>query len=1272
MKTLFNLFVMILLIGMNQIRGQNIFTAIPPSPNSAELAKYGDIPVSLYTGVPSVNIPLWELSCGKLSVPISLSYHASGIKVDQIASNVGLGWSLNAGGAITRSVRDLPDESVYGYYYQIKNLKNTYYETLKADYDKLADFSNGTIECMPDMFYYNFVNKTGKFALGADQKMHLIPYQNLQIDAGIFDPNSSKFSVIDESGTIYIFEDLEESTTIVDENGSFQTTNFISSWYLSKIISNDFYDTIQFIYNTEVVEYDQTLSETMICPVFSEQFSTSGCLIGSCTTKKTNMKSNSIKAVVLIEIFSRNFRIRFNSVKDRIDLPSAVRLSSIQIYTHENKLTSNVLYKYNDPSKTNEKLIREFEFTYFYERSASNLTGSDTIKNNRLFLKSVREKNGVIEKPEYKFTYNTKSINSKYELPPRGSKQVDHWGYFNAAKGNDQLNTLIPSYRQPYPPYAISSGADREPNPEYVIAGLLAKIDYPTGGYTAFNYEINTYIPKDNQIKEMPSASNITASAQGTDNIVPDFHGTANSIPHCLDIISIEDKCETDPNYDMAYFTAPEGLSFVQIEIKISGIPSNLSKQYNTPFARVAIKNGTTGNFEYLYSANENKDYSEVIRFYPDPETTYILSAEAFYQDEIRASVYIRYFMFDTSSSYAGPGARIKKMLSFDGGKESVREYSYPDNNSNWKSSGTLYVKPLYYFATVTKDYVNCLAGYPLVSVQTFREAGIKGVLNAIFDEKKSFSNVSGIFWIDYFFAEILEQGEEAQCTCPLKSMCINHYHSANNLTLGAVEGSPLGYAHVIEKIGENGSFGRNDYTYSQYPNPVNYGFPFTPANTYEWGRGNLIKEVNYENFKGTLIKRKETSNTYTIDKRNGYEITGFKVGRIINHNGFYCEQNPLFTGTYLQERTVISSKWIYLSESVTKMYDEANPSLFMESKTRYYYDNPNHAQISRIEEGLSDGRTSIMKIKYAPDFNNADKTDPYAYAISEMKNTKHMHSQPIENLKLIRNINNVEQVIGGELYLYAGISPDIYKIKEVYNLHLKSPEVIPNTCEISNNQLIKNSHYKREAELLSYDSRGNIESYSGKDNIPISCIWGYDQSLPVAQVFNASNNEIAYAGFESKDQGKWNYTYSGITSQKAVSGKSCYSLSSGQINKTDLPSGNYILSFWTDGSANISGFTSNTPLTRNGNAGWVFYQYEISGSGTLTLSGSSLIDDLCLYPADATITCYTYDSGKGMTSAADQNQINTFYEYDDLGRLKIIRDKDLNIINRYIYNYKN
>src|SRR5690606_30507535 len=94
--------------------GQNdnpqLKNVIPPSPTVASLGKYGEIPVGLYTGTPNISIPLYEISEGPLSVPISLSYHAAGIRVEEIASNVGLGWALNAGGMVSKQIRGQDDD----------------------------------------------------------------------------------------------------------------------------------------------------------------------------------------------------------------------------------------------------------------------------------------------------------------------------------------------------------------------------------------------------------------------------------------------------------------------------------------------------------------------------------------------------------------------------------------------------------------------------------------------------------------------------------------------------------------------------------------------------------------------------------------------------------------------------------------------------------------------------------------------------------------------------------------------------------------------------------------------------------------------------------------------------------------------------------------------------------------------------------------------------------------------------------------------------------
>ncbi len=66
--------------------GQDPTNLFPPSPTAAALAKYGDIPVGYHTGTPNISIPLYEVKSKELSLPISLSYHASGIKVADIAS----------------------------------------------------------------------------------------------------------------------------------------------------------------------------------------------------------------------------------------------------------------------------------------------------------------------------------------------------------------------------------------------------------------------------------------------------------------------------------------------------------------------------------------------------------------------------------------------------------------------------------------------------------------------------------------------------------------------------------------------------------------------------------------------------------------------------------------------------------------------------------------------------------------------------------------------------------------------------------------------------------------------------------------------------------------------------------------------------------------------------------------------------------------------------------------------------------------------------------
>jgi hypothetical protein len=176
-------------------------TNITP-PTAAALVKYAGYPVSYHTGSPNINIPIYTVQNGPLEVPISLSYHASGLKVQELGSWVGAGWSLNAGGVITRSVVGLPDDrgisstnvtngqwSDFGY--------NSYLGTTNGNVDD-AGFHQGRKDGEPDFYFFNFGKYTGKFYFRDDSTPITVPEQDLKIE-----PDYKYLTTPYENGTCF-------------------------------------------------------------------------------------------------------------------------------------------------------------------------------------------------------------------------------------------------------------------------------------------------------------------------------------------------------------------------------------------------------------------------------------------------------------------------------------------------------------------------------------------------------------------------------------------------------------------------------------------------------------------------------------------------------------------------------------------------------------------------------------------------------------------------------------------------------------------------------------------------------------------------------------------------------------------------------------------------------------------------------------------------------------------------------------------------------------
>ena len=70
------------------------------SPEAAAFKKYGEESVNEYTGTADISVPLYTIQNKDIEIPLVLRYDASGIKVEQEASWVGLGWDLMVGGCI--------------------------------------------------------------------------------------------------------------------------------------------------------------------------------------------------------------------------------------------------------------------------------------------------------------------------------------------------------------------------------------------------------------------------------------------------------------------------------------------------------------------------------------------------------------------------------------------------------------------------------------------------------------------------------------------------------------------------------------------------------------------------------------------------------------------------------------------------------------------------------------------------------------------------------------------------------------------------------------------------------------------------------------------------------------------------------------------------------------------------------------------------------------------------------------------------------------------
>jgi len=435
-------------------------TVIPPAPEAASLGQYGNVPVSLYNGRINLSVPIYELKGKEISLPISLSYNSGGFKVAEDPGWAGLGWTLNAGGVITRFSNGRPDQCGNYYDKAIEINAGTTGMNDRQRQDFYENISKGYIETQPDSYFFNFANSSGKFYINANQQIVQIDHKPVSVQFDNICINESVITVNGPDGSTYLFNDREVTSILYDDQNNTSAIDsyiYTSSWYLSKIISPNAIDTILFEYQytpsmpTSITPLPESMSYSVHGPTMSDgSGSTTICGDVSGPTQ-SDVASISIARIFLSKIKYKKTEIIFSSSNSSSAF-GGQKLDHILI-TSGGIQTRKV----------------SFNYSYFDEPSE--------INDLRLRLDRIIEYGPVGQvSPPYEFTYSSLALPSIY------SKSIDHWGYYNGS-GNA---SLIPNIQDVS--CVRGAGANRETDPEMVKAGSLIKMKYPTRGYTEFTY----------------------------------------------------------------------------------------------------------------------------------------------------------------------------------------------------------------------------------------------------------------------------------------------------------------------------------------------------------------------------------------------------------------------------------------------------------------------------------------------------------------------------------------------------------------------------------------------------------------------------------------------------------------------------------------------------------------------------------------------------------------------------------------------------------------
>jgi YD repeat-containing protein len=499
-----------------------------------------------------------------------------------------------------------------------------------------------------------------------------------------------------------------------------------------------------------------------------------------------------------------------------------------------------------------------------------------------------------------------------------------------------------------------------------------------------------------------------------------------------------------------------------------------------------------------------------------------------------------------------------------------------------------------------------------------------------------------------YIYQATMDAPEIALINCDItrkSSEPVNRYQYYDNV---------ICYQLVTEYRSQNSLQGKTEYHYAQPAglevqyDITNAGFPLTKQIVFSYNSGTSQFDTLQATFYDYKIIKNDSVGFYDASP-NPLEKRTYGININMVHDEFSFEGNG-FTEPYCYPKTFGHSKFrlisapLVLLKQTQKVY--SGSQVLTTITENNYGSGFDHLEPVKMTTYKSDGRTEDYYIYY-PD--NLPSLTSYSLSSNEVSAYDTLKARNMM-LPVI-----IENKIG---------STTLSKKLTSYKLH--NALVLPyRELLYKNGQTLSN-----ETILQAYDPQGNITEAFSEQKGTTAYIWDYASNYLSAQAINAAVTDVAHTSFESDGKGNWSFSGALVTDASSPTGGKCYYLPNGNITRSGMTSGKaYIVSYWSkNGSYTITG-AGSARQGRTAN-GWTYYEYDVTGVTSTTVSGSGYIDELRLYPKESEMTSYTYQPLVGVTSVCDARNSISYYVYDGMGRLILIRDLDGNIIKKLNYKY--